>query len=72
MNIIVQPGGSAARRSLSIKQTIIPIVRLLIGDPWNRAGLLLVVGGLAVINGWIQYVVAEKLDVKIPGPPTEW
>lgn len=36
---------------------VLKLLKLLLGNAWNRAALLLVIGGIAAINGVLQYIV---------------
>jgi len=48
---------------------VLKFAKILIGNAWNRAALLLVAAGVAAINGVIQYVVAAVANIAIPDTP---
>lgn len=54
---------------------ILSLVKLLLGNAWNRSASLLIVGGIAMLNGWAQYVIVGLFAVgghkiTIPDTPT--
>jgi hypothetical protein len=40
------------------------LVRLLLGNVWNRAGLLITLGGLSVLTGWVDKLVMAYTQLK--------
>jgi hypothetical protein len=57
-----------------MQEFVLRLVKLLLGNAWNRAAVLLVLAGIAAINGWAQYIIppimaAFGVVVTIPDTP---
>jgi hypothetical protein len=48
---------------------VLKLAKILIGNAWNRAALLLLAAGVAAINGILQYIVAAVAKITIPDTP---
>lgn len=51
------------------KDFVLNAIKLLLGNAWNRAALLLIFGGVAALNGWLQYAIGGLLKIQMPDTP---